>query len=73
MNTFIQSAESRETSVEIMEAIAHLAHYGNQEAERIWSSPTCSEVEHITQIVTRYGLDDPSCYYWGYSDNRWAH
>jgi hypothetical protein len=58
--SFIATAASRETSVEIMEAIAALA-CSEIEAARIWDAPTAEELAAIAVLVTR----DADDFFWG--------
>ena len=51
MSKFIESSESRETSVELMEAILYVA--GSEDAaERVWEDPTAAEALAIWERVT---------------------
>jgi len=63
------NAQSHETSIEIMRAIESIAH-SDQDAERIWQSPTDHEVEQIREHVTADGsvADD---YCWGAAGSIW--
>lgn len=71
MQNFIATAASRETSTEIMEAIASIAQT-EEEAVRIWSNPTETELHHITEYVTKNGLHDPADFCWGANGKSWA-
>jgi len=69
---FIKSGASRETSDEIMAAIAKIAR-NPTEAERIWEAPTDDETCAIAQIATKNGADGiPSDYCWGAAGSDWA-
>lgn len=72
---FIASAGSRETSVEIMKAIAWFARDLN-EAESLWSGDGIGKVASISDIVERVtnnGLrGEPSDYVWGAAGSNWA-
>jgi len=63
---FIDSANSRETSVEIMIAIASIAR-NIAHAERIWQEPLNSEIEDICHNLEQA----PSFYHWGAAGNDW--
>ena len=68
---FIDTASSRETSVEIMEAI--LAVAGSEtEAARVWDAPTYPEALAIWERVTSNGLRDSTDYCWGAAGSDWA-
>ncbi len=73
---FIATGDSRETSREIMEAIAALAQ-NTQEAEMLWNGDGFGEICHtidIWEIVTRNGQRDPEEFCWGTAGhNWWAH
>lgn len=71
MENFINSADSRETSTEIMEAIAWLAETEEQ-AERIWKDPSDSELVAIIERVTGNGREDASDFCWGAAGDQWA-
>ena len=71
MNTFIDTADSRETSREIMEAILFVARNDESVADRIWSDPTDAELIAIYERATKNGLIDASDLYWGASSNKW--
>jgi hypothetical protein len=71
MTNFINTAESRETSPEIMEAIMYVA--GNDaEAVRVWEEPTEPEMLAIWERVTKNGNLDASDFCWGAEGSRWA-
>lgn len=71
MQDFIDSADSRETSPEIMEAIAWLAR-DEDEAVRIWQDPSPAELVAIIERSTGNGRIDPADFCWGASGERWA-
>lgn len=72
MNAFIESADSRETSVELMEAIAKVAR-DEADAERIWEDgPTSTELCHIVEIVTKNGALETTDFVWGAAREGWA-
>jgi hypothetical protein len=75
MSKFLESAASRETSTEIMEAINSLAN-GRSDmhgtAERIWEAPTEREVLAIWETVTKNGLIESSDFFWGTAGSSWA-
>lgn len=68
---FIDSADSRETSVEIMIAITYCAH-DEEEAIAIWEDPSPEQVLAIWENVTDNGLHDSRDFCWGASEDRWA-
>jgi plasmid stability protein len=68
---FIDSGDSRETSPEIMEAIADLAK-NPAEAERIWQDPTEEEDLAIWERVTKNGLLPADDFFWGEMGSAWA-
>ena len=65
-DNFCDSADARETSVEIMIAIANIAHNIKQ-AERIWEYPFEEELEAICEQLEQA----PSFYVWGSAGNDW--
>jgi hypothetical protein len=70
---FIASADSRETSPEVMQAIAFFAH-DLPEAERLWQDGPDSVICHpidLWEHITRNGLRDPAEYFWGAAGNHW--
>lgn len=71
--SFIASGDSRETSPEIMEAIAFFANDA-ADAEAIWangSSPSAS-VADIARRVTKDGLLDATDFVWGSAGGAWT-
>lgn len=72
MLTFLQTAASRETSTEIMEAILYVAGNNETQAERIWTEPTFDELLAICERVTKNGLIPSSEFCWGASGSDWA-
>lgn len=73
MTTFLETAENRKTSMEIMEAILAVAGGDEQVAERVWDLPTQEEGIAIWERVTDNGLRDDSDYHWGAYGDRWAY
>jgi hypothetical protein len=70
---FVQTGESRETSPEIMKAIAFFAK-NNAEAETLWNGDGFGLICHPTDLwehVTKNGLNEPTDYFWGASGSRW--
>ncbi len=71
---FIASADSRETSVEIMVAIARLVHDEDQ-AVFIWENgPTFSGIctsQELTDLVTDHGARPTTDFCWGVSGHVW--
>lgn len=70
---FIDSAASRETSPEIMEAIAFFAR-NSEESEAIWQGDMAGLV-HLNDIwenVTGNGGVDATRFVWGSAGDQWA-
>jgi len=70
---FIATAAARETSPEIMEAIAFLAR-NEAEAVQLWEigySPA-GDVADVQEIVTKNGRLDAEDFCWGAAGSRWA-
>jgi len=63
---FIDSADSRETSVEIMIAIANIA-CSLAHAEQIWEDAD----QHTVQKICETLENPPSSYCWGAAGNDW--
>lgn len=72
MKTFLQTADSRETSPELMEAILHVSGWNEAEAVRVWESPTEAEMIAIWERVTNNGLIDAAEFCWGSAGSDWA-
>lgn len=72
IEAFLGSADSRETSDEIMEAIAWLASGNFKRAVRIWEDPTEEERLAIWEYVTKNGLHPANGFFWGAAGRRWA-
>lgn len=72
MNAFIKSADSRETSTELMQVIFSVAGKNEIEAERVWEDPTETELLSIWEIVTNNGRIDSHEFCWGTSGDAWA-
>lgn len=71
---FIASGDSRETSAEIMEAIAFFAR-DVDEAEALWTGEGLYQIANpsdIWEYVTRNGLRNASDYVWGAAGSDWA-
>ena len=68
--TFINSADSRETSQEIISAIDALAN-NDEHAIGIWNDPSPQEIESIWEAVTINGEIPSTAFYWGEASNRW--
>jgi len=70
---FIATADSRDTSPEIMSAIAFFAR-DLAEANALWQGDgfgtVCTEVD-IWERVTGNGACDPSEFYWGAAGSNW--
>jgi len=54
---FLQTAEVRETDLQILEVILYLADGDEQEADRIWREPTNLELIDIFVILSERGTD----------------
>lgn len=73
MTNFIETASSRETSVELMEAILRVAGDDEARAEQIWEDgPTDAELVAIVEIVTNNGMYETTDFFWGAEGNDWA-
>lgn len=71
--TFVSSGDSRETSAEIMEAIAFFAR-DQTEAEALWNGDGFGVICHTTDLwerVTGNGLREPTEYCWGTAGRNW--
>jgi len=71
---FVASSASRETSPEIMEAIAFFAR-DIHEAEELWAGNGFGRIANVIDIVehvTKNGLHDASDFVWGSAGNKWA-
>ena len=71
MSNFTNSADSRETSVEIMTAIEKISA-SHADAVRIWEEPTREEVLAVREDVTNDGLLDAAAFCWGAAGENWA-
>lgn len=71
MTNFIDSADSRETDVEIMKAILSVANNDEAIAEKVWEAPSQEQLNKIIVIVTKDGAE-ASDYFWGASGTSWA-
>ena len=69
---FLQEADSRNTSAEILEACWWAAFGDYQEAVRVWEDPTDNEALEIWARVTNNGLRPASDFCWGAADTSWA-
>jgi len=73
MTNFIETASSRETSEELMEAILRVAGGDEARAEKIWEDgPTDAELTAIVEIVTNNGMYETTDFFWGAAGNDWA-
>ena len=72
MPAFLDSADSRETSIELMEAILKTARDNEVEAVSIWEDPTEEQLIAVWEVVTKNGLSDASEFCWGESVDSWA-
>jgi hypothetical protein len=71
MSIFLKSADARETSMQIMEAIWTISRRDEAAAERIWAEPDGAELIAIWEIVTKNGLIDEGAFFWGAAGNDW--
>ena len=70
---WIATADSRETSREIMQAIAFFAR-NQDEANRLWSGDGFGEICHASDLwehVTGNGRRDASEFCWGAAGHKW--
>jgi hypothetical protein len=70
---FIATADSRETSPEIMEAIAFFAR-NKAEAEALWNGGGLGKIcnpHDLWERVTKNGLRDADEFFWGAAGNGW--
>ena len=72
MQHFIDTADSRETSPELMDAILFVADGNESEAVRIWEEPTAEEAVSLWERVTKNGLVGSTEFCWGASGSKWA-
>ena len=68
---FVDGADSRETSVELMEAIRYVAG-SNEAAVRVWENPSEPEMLAIWERVTKNGLVPSADFCWGAAGSQWA-
>lgn len=71
MSKFTESAASRETSPELMDAILEV---GGDEAQavRIWEDgPTHAELDALIEIVTKNGMYETTDFVWGEAGEHW--
>lgn len=73
MTEFLKSADTRETSTEIINAIWTVSGRNETAASRIWDAPESGELVAIWEIVTKNGLIDDSTFFWGAAGNQWNH
>jgi hypothetical protein len=70
---FISTADSRETSREIMEAIAFFA-CNREEAERLWKGDGFGQIcnpSDLWEHVTGNGRREADEFYWGAAGSKW--
>jgi len=73
MSQFIESAASRETSVELMEAILKVSGGNEARAEKIWEDgPSDAEQVAIIEIVTNNGMHETTDFVWGADGSDWV-
>ncbi len=72
---FLASADSRETSIEIMRAIAAFSRNAN-DAEIIWQDGIgnwdASSAKAFVNAVTGNGAYDPTDFHWGAAGGNWV-
>jgi len=69
---FIDTANARETSPEIMEAIWWLSRGDEDFANGVWEAPTPDEFTAIWERVTMNGQRDATDFVWGALGSDWA-
>ncbi len=69
MTDFVQTAEARNTSVELMQAILNAEP---EIAEFIWRASHDAELAQIIEIVTQSGRFKTTDFHWGVSGTEWA-
>ncbi|GBF59131.1 hypothetical protein PbB2_02823 [Candidatus Phycosocius bacilliformis] len=73
MTNFVQTAEARNTSVELMQAILKVANGHEEIAEFIWEmGASDAELDQIIEIVTQSGRFKTTDFHWGVSRTEWA-
>lgn len=73
MTTFLDTADSRQTSPELLAAILYVAGGNEALAEQIWrDGPDEDEIVSIIEIVTGNGLVPTTDFCWGVNGPYWA-
>ena len=73
MTNFVDTADSRETSRELMVAILQVAGGDEDRAESIWENgPNDAEMAEIVKIVTQNGMYETTDFVWGAAGENWA-
>lgn len=73
MNTFIESAAEKNTSVEILEAILHISKNYEDVAELCWETGLIKALMNIViKMVTQDGKLDTTEFHWGNAGTEWA-
>ena len=72
MTNFINTAASRETSAELMDAIFRVADENESRAMVIWDCPTDEQMTAIIEIVTKNGMYETTDFVWGEAGAEWA-
>ena len=72
MTKFLNSADSLQTSQEIIDAIWQVARGNEAEAMRMWEEPTSGELVAISEIATKNGRIEQTDLCWGASGTEWA-
>ncbi len=68
---FIYSADSRETSEMVAEAILHVAGGNVKKANAIWASPDVEDFKKVFNYLTSVGAGRDQ-FYWGDEGISWA-
>ena len=71
MTDFLNSAASRETSQEIIDAIWKLAGGDEKLAKKIWNAPSEPQQVDILDMIKELG--DPEDFVWGDHGDQWQH
>ena len=71
MSKFLNSADKRETSQEIIDAIWKLAGGDEKLAEKIWSAPSEPQQVDILDMIKEIG--EPEDFVWGDHGDQWQH
>jgi len=69
---FTATADSRETDVELMDAIYKVAESDNADPVQVWEDPTDAQLVAITEVVTKNGMIETTDFCWGAAGSNWA-